>query len=364
MLTADPPLFFTKQTKSLCSQILLQRARTLASEPPLDFSGAVTVLRGITQRCQSEEYEGEAQHLVEWVASQHLTKAAARCQQKDFKEAFRDFQLIATLPYPAPTLREAKAEAIWCLLDYANTLAGQASYDAAFNQYLKIISSDSGSVRTAALQQVRVAVENEVLFWLAQPHYAKAFEQFRERQQAFGMHPELISFFTRLEGYLEEQVFGVALAQYCLEKPAHVQQQEPVPMMVNTLNHNGSALRPLQLHNNTPYILSLLFRGPQQTNLYPNPSEKQRFWIEPGTYLMGVVSPGCLIKPLRTALAIEPSLSHSVTFYEMPQESQTIVPQLTTRRLIITIRPRKIATTQRLDHKNSPQPGSERFKNS
>ncbi len=142
------------------------------------------------------------------------------------------------------------------------------------------------------------------------------------------MHPELVSFFARLEDYLEEQVFGVALAQYCLEKPAHVQQQEPVPMMVNALHHNGSAPRPLQLHNNTPYILSLLFRGPQQTNLHLNPSEKQRFWIEPGTYLMGVVSLGFRIKPLRTALVIEPSLSHSVTFYEMQQEPQTGVPQL------------------------------------
>jgi hypothetical protein len=327
MLTADPPLFFTKQAKILCSQILLQRARILASEPDLDFSGAVTVLRGLTQRCQSAEYEGEAVRLIEWIAGQHLAKASARCPQKDFERAFHDFQLITTPPYPERTLREAKEETIWCRLDYANTLVVQESFDAALNQYLKIISSDYDSARTAALKQVRVVVENEVLFWLGRSHYPKAFDQLRQRQQAFGEYPELVSFFPRLEGYLEEQVFGVALAQYCLEKPAHLQNQEPVPMMVNALNHNGSALMSLLLHNNTPYILSLLVRGPKQTDLHLNPSEKQRFWFEPGTYLVGVVSPGCCLKPLRTAWSIESSLQHSITFYEVQQGSQTI-PQL------------------------------------
>jgi hypothetical protein len=90
-------------------------------------------------------------------------------------------------------------------------LITQERFEAAIEQLLRVINTEQGAVRAAALRQVPVVVGNEIHHWLAPQQYPQAFKQLGQRQANFGEYPETASFFADLGSQAEYEVFGIVL---------------------------------------------------------------------------------------------------------------------------------------------------------
>lgn len=311
-LLQEKPNFFAEQARALCGQISIQQAEALLAGHDPDFAAAARVLRGQTERCQGYAHV-DTQSVLEKVASRHLDYATTRCQQQKYDDALRHFQAIATLAYPEQVLQEASQETAWCRLTLAKNLAKHQWFAEAMEQVVRAMESGNGTIRTAALREVPLLVEQEVAYWLDQRQYIRAFAVLDERKQRFAEEPEAAWVFPRLEGQLEMQVFGVLLAQPCGARAARRSESNPVPAVAVSTRQGGVADTNLTVRNTIASPLRVLLRGPKDDELRLKPRGQKSLQLEPGQYLVGIYSPGrCEVKPKHTVWKIEPFVHHTI----------------------------------------------------
>jgi len=311
-LLQEKPAFFAEQAKALCGQISIQQAEAFLAGHDPDFAAAARVLRGQTERCQGYAHV-DTQAVLERVASRHLDYATTRCQQQKYDDALRHFQVIATLAYPERVLQEASQETAWCRLTLGEHLAKRQWFAEAMEQVVRAMESGNGTIRTAALRQVPFLVEQEVNYWLDQRQYIRAFAVLDERKQRFAEEPEVAWVFPRLEAQLEMQVFGVLLAQPCVERASRRSESNAAPATTVSMQQRGVADTNLTVRNTIPSPLQVLLRGPKDDELRLKPREQKSLGLEPGQYLVGIFSPGrCEVKPRHTVWTIEPFVHHTI----------------------------------------------------
>lgn len=257
--------------------------------------------------------------LQERIARVHFSRTTGSCRQGDYDVALQGFQLIATLAYPDRILSESKKEEEWCRLQYAQRLTQDGWHEGAIDHLTRLVGSQNGAVRAAALKKVTFVVEHEVDSWLRRGQYMVAFEKLGERERTFGGQLEIAPLFYRLERKVEVRVFGVPLVQECRENPQVSQGKVRVP--VSTLSSpylNGAAKKiNFVATNEIKQSLQVLLRGAEQRDLRLEPNGKKELWLEPGEYLVGAFSPkNCRFAPLRTSWRLEPFMLHNFRFVE------------------------------------------------
>ena len=328
------PVFYPERARSLCSAITLARAQRLVDRTEPDFGGAASLAHALATRCETPEREGEATRLVEHIATLHLARATTRCQKQAFAASLADFQHIAILPYPARSLEQAQAEAALCRLEFAKVLTTQEHFEAAIEQLQRVISTEQGTVREAALKQVPAVVGEEIRDWLARQQYPQAFKRLGQRQASFGEYPETASFFADLGRQVEYEVFGVVLTRQCrqsvqplprVEKPVKKGTKKPPPKSQgavimadapDTGPISSASTANLLLRNDTGHLLQVLVRGQERRDVPLAPQATQELQLDPAEYVVGIYSPGnCQVQPKRSTWPIR-SAPYSVRFYE------------------------------------------------
>lgn len=338
----EAPQFYAARAGALCGEVTLARARRLASGPTPDFASAASLVRDLASQCATSEHNTEVAQLLQQLATAHLHRATARCQEQAFAGALAMFQHIAAVPYPAHSLAQAREEAAWCRLAFANVLATQALFEAALEQLRRVISAEQGATREAALKQVPPVVGEEIRDWLARQDYPQVFKQLGQRQESFGEYPETAGFFARLGNEVEYQVFGVSLTRQCRtpvqppravvpspRKPGkpvqpvkHTPQQRPPGAVImttapDTASPGSSPTANLILRNDTQHRLQVLVRGHEPYDVSLEPQATQELQIEPDEYVVGIYAPGnCQLQPRRSTWTIRSLAPARIRFYE------------------------------------------------
>jgi tetratricopeptide (TPR) repeat protein len=277
----------------------------------------------------------EATRLVEYIATLHLARAITRCQQQAFAASFADFQHMATLPYPERSLEQARAEAAWCRLAFAKVLTTQERFEAASEQLQRVISTEQGAIREAALKLVPVVVGEDIRAWVTRQQYAQAFQRLGQYQASFGEYPETASFFADLGSQIEYDVFGVVLTRQCrqtvqplpkVEKPVNKGTRKPSPppqgaVIMAAAPEAGpidsDSTANLLLRNDTGHRLQILVRGQAQRDVLLEPQATQELQLDAAEYVVGVYAPGnCRLQPRRSTWTIRSWAPYSVRFYE------------------------------------------------
>jgi hypothetical protein len=315
------PQLYKDEATQLCGNIMLTQARHLADGAEPDFGGAAGVLHDLATRCGDTGRAGEAARLLEWVAAQHLGRAKAGCEVRDYARAFNDFQHMLLLPYPERAVAQARQEFAWCRLQQVRVLAQPPLFDTAFEELHRLIRGEPGPVREAALREVPSLVQAEVHWWLEKKQYHVAFRTLGQRQQTFGDLPEIAYVFTEVARQAELEVFHVVLATQCHEAaasgPKTGKTARPVTVATEA-QAAAEAVSPanLLLQNDTKYPLKILLRGPEDHDILLKPSTKTALTVAAAHYLVGVYAPGnCHVQSGRTSWRIESWAPYSVRFY-------------------------------------------------
>src|SRR5262249_51173810 len=155
------PCFYPQWERALCRDTTFARVQRQAEGTEPDFDRATTLLHELVSRCEAAEHDAEAQRWATSLAARHVLQATERCQQQDFVRALALFQHIATRPYPAASLVQAREEADRCRLAFATALAAAGHVEEALGQLDRVVSTTTDAMREVALGQVRQVVSGE-----------------------------------------------------------------------------------------------------------------------------------------------------------------------------------------------------------
>lgn len=323
------PQLYPQRTSHLCAELTLAQARHLLDEAA--YGPAAGLAAALSRDCEAPERDGEAAQFVDHVATKHLAVALASCGAQDFGSALTTFQHIETLPYGEAFLLQARAEAAWCRLAFAQVLKTQAFFEAALEQLRRVISTQEGGLRAAAVAQMRPVVEEEIHTWLERQQYLQAFKTLGQRQASWGEYPETVDFFTRLSHAIDAQVLGLDLSRQCAVQaprpgvpstpkagkkavPSTPPPQMPGvflvdPMLEATLPGTASPASNLLLRNETGHGLQVVLRSPEhRTEVFLAAQATQGLELIPGEYAVGIFAPGnCAVQPQRGTWTIRAS---------------------------------------------------------